>query len=163
MLHSPLRKVAQSEPSRRGAGTWRRQVQLQAAPRCRRVRVQHESTRIHNREQWPGRTCRPRATRWSDEPASPARRHGRPASTAVQIRNSTKRRAALNGQAHNTAHRPAGLYFKERTRQGRKLLEKGAAKKTWKKTTALPPSPRRSPNAHNWRCFSARSQKWSFS
>src|SRR5450631_2785162 len=45
------------EPSRGGAGTWQRQVASKAAPRRRRVRVQHESTR---REQWPGRTCRPR-------------------------------------------------------------------------------------------------------
>src|SRR5713226_6873439 len=48
MLHFSLCKIAQSEPSRGGAGTWQRQVQAKAAPRCRQVRVQHESTRIQN-------------------------------------------------------------------------------------------------------------------
>jgi hypothetical protein len=70
MLHVSLCKIAPSEPSRAGAGTWRRQVQSKAAPRCRRVRVQHESTPIRNGEQWPGRTCRPRLTRCVDGPAS---------------------------------------------------------------------------------------------
>jgi hypothetical protein len=106
MLHFSLGKIAQSEPSRGGAGTWRRQVQSKAAPRYRRIRVQHESTWTRNGELWPGRTCRPRATRWSDGPASPTRHHGRPASSSVQIRNSTKRRTALRNQAHNMAQRP---------------------------------------------------------
>lgn len=106
MTHFSLCKIAPSEPSRGGAGTWRRQVQAQAAPRCRQVRVQHESTRLRIGEQWPGRTCRPRATRSSDGPASPARDHSRPASSSVHTRNSTKRRTALSKQAHNRARRP---------------------------------------------------------
>jgi len=107
MLHFSLCQIALSEPSRRGVGTWRRQPQSQAAPRCRRARVQHEATRNHNEEQQPRRTCRPRATRWSDGPASPARHHGRPAHTSVHTRNSTECRAALNDQAPNMAQRPA--------------------------------------------------------
>lgn len=39
MLHFSLCKIARSEPSRVGAGTWRRQVRWKANPRCRRVRV----------------------------------------------------------------------------------------------------------------------------
>lgn len=46
MLHFSLCKIARSEPPRGGVGTWRRQVQWKANPRCRRVRVEHESTRI---------------------------------------------------------------------------------------------------------------------
>ncbi len=76
---SSLCKFARGEPSRGGAGTWRRQVPSKAAPRCRRVRVQDESTRIQLGEPWPGRTCGPRVTRWGDGPASPAQHHGRPA------------------------------------------------------------------------------------
>ncbi len=106
MMHFSLCKIAQSEPSRGRAGTWRRQVQSKAAPRCRRVRVQHESTRIRIGEQWQGRTCRPRATRCGDGPASQARHHGRPASSSVRTRNSAKRRTALSNQAHNMAQRP---------------------------------------------------------
>jgi hypothetical protein len=44
MMYFSLRKIALGEPSRGRAGTWQRQVQLQAAPRCRQVRVQHEAT-----------------------------------------------------------------------------------------------------------------------
>jgi hypothetical protein len=61
------------EPSRGGAGTWQRQVQSKAAPRRRRVRVQHESTRRGAM----ARTNMPASpTRWSDGPASQARHHG---------------------------------------------------------------------------------------
>ena len=81
-------------------------VQSKAAPRCRRVRVQHESTRIRIGEPWPGRTCRSRASRWGDGPASQARHHGRPANSSVHTRNSTKRRTALSNQAHTMAQRP---------------------------------------------------------
>jgi hypothetical protein len=96
MMHFSLCKIALSEPSRGGAGTWRRHVQAKAAPPCRQVRGKHESTRIQSGEQWPGRTCRPRTTRWSDGPASQARHHGRPVRSSVQSRNSTKRRTALS-------------------------------------------------------------------
>ena len=106
IMHFSLCKIAQSEPSRGGAGTWRRQVQSKAAPRCRRIRVQHESTWTRNGDQWSGRTCRPRATRWSDGPASQARHHGRPASASVRTRTCAKRRTELNDQAHNIAQRP---------------------------------------------------------
>jgi len=49
MLHFSLCKIARSEPSRVGAGTWRRQVQWKANPRCRWVRVEHESTRLRTK------------------------------------------------------------------------------------------------------------------
>ena len=107
MLHFSLCQSAPSEPSHRGIGTWRRQPQSQAAPRCRRVRVQHEATRNHNEEPRPRRTCRPRAIRCNDGPTSSARHHGRPVHTSVPIRSSTECRAALNDQAHNMAQRPA--------------------------------------------------------
>ena len=70
VMQFSLCKIAPSESSRAGAGTWRRQVQSMTAPRCRRIRVQRESTRIRNGEQWPGRTCRPRLTLCVDGPAS---------------------------------------------------------------------------------------------
>ena len=96
IVHDSLCKIAPSEPSRGGAGTWRRQVPSKAAPRWQRVRVQHESTRLQIGEQWPGRTCRPRATRWGDGPASPARHHGRPALRSQPgTRRSTGRHQAI--------------------------------------------------------------------
>ena len=61
-------KIAPSEPSRGGVGTWRWQVRSQAAPRRQRVRVHHEPTWIKTGEQRPGKTCQPRTTRWSDGP-----------------------------------------------------------------------------------------------
>src|SRR5260370_40874368 len=54
MLYFSLCKIAQSEPSRGGAGTWRRQVQSKAAPRCRRIRVQHDSTWTRNGDNGQG-------------------------------------------------------------------------------------------------------------
>jgi hypothetical protein len=49
---------------RRRTRTWRQQVQSRAAPSCRHVRVERESTWLQDEEQGPGRTCRPRVTRW---------------------------------------------------------------------------------------------------
>jgi hypothetical protein len=46
-----LGTVAASEPSRGRAGTWQRQVRSMAAPPCRRVRLQHEPTRLQNGKQ----------------------------------------------------------------------------------------------------------------
>jgi hypothetical protein len=102
MTHFSFCKIAQSEPSRGGVGTWRWQVQSQAAPRYRWVRVQHEPTWIRNREQRPGRTCQPRTTQGSNGPASPARHHGGPASSSVQtLDHATGRTTARSNQAHN--------------------------------------------------------------
>ena len=53
----------------------------------------------------------------------------------------------------------ASPYSPEGTRQGRKRLEKGAAKETRKDTSTTPPSTWLSSNTHNWLCFAARSQK----
>ena len=52
----------------------------------------------------------------------------------------------------------ASPYSPEGTRQGRKRLEKGAAKETRKDTSTTPPSTWLSSNTHNWLCFAARSQ-----
>lgn len=57
----------------------------------------------------------------------------------------------------------ASLYAPEATRQGRKQLEKGAAKETMKNTPQRNYSAWRSSHAQNWRCFFARSQNLSFS
>ena len=46
IMYFSLCKIAQSEPSRAGAGTWRWHALSEAALRCRRIRVQHESTWI---------------------------------------------------------------------------------------------------------------------
>ena len=51
----------------------------------------------------------------------------------------------------------ASLYAPEATRQGRKQLEKGAAKETMKNTPQRNHSAWRSSHAQNWRCFIARS------
>ena len=75
----------------------------------------------------PGRTCRPRATRWSDGPASQARHHGRPASSSVHTRNSTKRRAALSKQAHNMAQRPGEQGPRRDTRVAQGVPESSGA------------------------------------
>jgi len=58
MTYFSLCKIAQSEPSRSGAGAWRRQAHSRAAPGCRGVRVQHE---------WAGAMAR------KNMPASPVR------------------------------------------------------------------------------------------
>src|SRR5258708_28779623 len=186
MLHFSLCKIAQREPSRGGAGAWRRHVPSQAAPRHRRVRVQQESTWIRHEEQWPGRTCRPRTTRWRDGPASQARHLAVP--SALRSKRGTTRSAGRHGASkriiwlsgpadkdggetracprgvpelsgvggRRTAHlNRAG---KRGSRQRRKQFEKGAAKETRTYTPAVPRSAWLSANAHNWLCFSARSQ-----
>ena len=73
MRYFSLCKIAQSEPSRSGAGTWLRQAHSQATPSADGL-VFNTS----GQEQWPGRTCRPRLLE-GDGPASQARHHGRPA------------------------------------------------------------------------------------
>ena len=76
-MYFSLCKIAQSEPSRSGAGTWRRQAHSQAAHGCRRVRVQQCSTRAdrsNGQEEHAGLACS-----MGDGPASQARHHGRPA------------------------------------------------------------------------------------
>ena len=99
MMYFSLCKIAQSEPSRSGAGTWRRQAPSQAAPGCRRVRVQHERTGAMARKNMP---------------ASPARwvmdqLHKRD-TTAVRPTSahtsSTKHQPALSDEGHDMAHRP---------------------------------------------------------
>ena len=91
--------IAQSEPSRSGAGTWRRQAHSRAAPGCRRVRVQHERTGAMARKNMP---------------ASPARwvmdqLHKRDTTTVWPTSahtSSTKHQPALSDDGHNMAHRP---------------------------------------------------------
>jgi hypothetical protein len=101
MRHFSLCKIAQSEPSRARASTWRWQAQSEAALRCRRIRVQHESTWLPEGKKWPGRTCRPRLTRCVDGPASLSARqrprgqgsgpnqehHGTPGGTDNHVKN----------------------------------------------------------------------------
>ena len=106
MLLFSLCQSPPSEPSRRGIGTWRRQPQSQAPPRCRRL-VSTRSNAKSQRGAVAKRTCRPRTIRWNDGPTSPARHHGRPVHTSVPIRSSTECRAAQNDQAHNMAQRSA--------------------------------------------------------
>jgi hypothetical protein len=105
MMYFSLCKIAQSEPSRSGAGTWRRQVQSKTAPRCRRVRVHHEAMRIresgsngqdehaglaYSMERWTSFTSA--APRTSSQLFGPHQeQHEAPAGT---------------NQAHNMAQRP---------------------------------------------------------
>jgi hypothetical protein len=99
MMYFSLCTIAQSEPSRSGAGTWRRQAHSQAAPGCRRVRVQHERTGAMARKNMP---------------ASPARwvmdqLHQRDTTTVRPTSahtSSTKHQPALSDEGHNMAHRP---------------------------------------------------------
>jgi hypothetical protein len=98
MMYFSLCKIAQSEPSRSGAGTWRRQAHSQAAPGCRRVRVQHERTGAMARKNMP---------------ASPARwvmdqLHKRDTTTVRPTSahtSSTKHQPALSDEGHNMAQR----------------------------------------------------------
>ena len=99
---SPCVKSRRVKTSPGGAGTWQRQAHSEAAPECRRVRVQHERTRT-------GAMAR------KNMPASPTRwvmdqLHKRN-TTAVRPpsahASSTRRRAALSDEAHNMAQRLA--------------------------------------------------------
>ena len=83
MMYFSQYKIAQSEPSRGGAGTWRRQAHSQAAPGCRRVRVQHERTGAMARKNMPASPVR-----WLMD--------------QLHKRDTT----ALGDEAHNMAQRP---------------------------------------------------------
>ena len=161
---SPYVKVAQSEPSRGGAGTWRRHVDSQAAPvptgSCSRRSV------TIGREQWPGTTCRPRLLDgWMDQ------LHKRD-TTAVRPTfahtSSTKHQPALSDEGHNRTERPGEQGPRRKvpgggsrvirieratgSRQRRKQFRK-CAQKEMKKRAAFA---WRSLDARNWRSFSDR-------
>lgn len=91
-------KIAQSEPSRRGAGTWRRQAHSQAAPGFRRVRVPHERTGAMARKNMPASPAR-----WvMDQLPKRDTTTVRPTSAPT---SSTKHQPALSDEGHNMARR----------------------------------------------------------
>jgi hypothetical protein len=99
MMYFSLCKIAQSEPSRGGAGTWRRQAHSQAAPGCRRVRVQHERTGAMARKNMPASPAR-----WvMDQLHKRDTKAVRPTSAHT---SSTKHQPALSDEGHNRAQRP---------------------------------------------------------
>lgn len=99
MMYFSLCKIAQSEPSGSGAGTWRRQAHSQAAPGCRWVRVQHERTGAMARKNTPASPAR-----WvMDQLHKRDTTTGRPTSAHT---SSTKHQPALSDEGHNMAHRP---------------------------------------------------------
>ena len=114
MLHFSLCKIARSEPSRVGAGTWRRQVQGMANPRCRRVRI-YTNQRGFNRR-----------SNGQDEPAGRALLGG------------------LMGQLHNRSARAVQLNLRFKTGRARRTgqalglwahnIRRSPANKGWDET-----------------------------
>jgi hypothetical protein len=99
IMYFSLCKIAQSEPSRSGAGTWRRQAHSQAAPGCRRVRVQHERTGAMARKNMPASPAR-----WAmDQLHQRDTTAVRPTSAHT---SSTKQQPARSAEGHNMAQRP---------------------------------------------------------
>ena len=99
MMYFSLCKIAQSEPSRSGAGTWRRQAHSQAAPGCRRVRVQHERTGAMARKNMPASPAR-----WvMDQLHKHDTTAVRPTSAHT---SSTKHQPGRSDEGHNMAQRP---------------------------------------------------------
>lgn len=98
MMNFSLGKIAQNEPSRSGAGTWRRQAHSQTAPGCRRVRVQHERTGAMARKYMPASP-----DRWvMDQLHKRDTTAVRPTSAHT---SSTKHQPALTDEGHNMAQR----------------------------------------------------------